>query len=123
MATEPIRTFAEFWPFYVRAHSRPNTRLMHGIGSILVVALLAGAIVLPNWWLVALAPIVGYGFAWYSHFFIEHNKPATFGHPFYSLAADYKMLYLALVGRMSAEVEKYCATRVDLPSSSLEAVE
>ena len=38
--------------------------------------------------------MVGYAFAWYAHFFVEGNKPATFGHPFYSLVADYRMLFL-----------------------------
>ena len=27
------------------------------------------------------APVVGYGFAWYSHFKFEKNKPATFQAP------------------------------------------
>ena len=58
------------------------------------------------WFLLAI-PIVGYGFAWYAHFFVEHNKPATFGHPFYSLAADYRMTFLMMAGRMDQEVARY----------------
>ncbi len=27
-------TFAEFWPVYVRAHSRPGTRLAHLMGTL-----------------------------------------------------------------------------------------
>ena len=38
---------------------------------------------------------------------VEHNKPATFGHPFYSLAADYRMTFLMMAGRMEEEVAKY----------------
>jgi hypothetical protein len=57
-----------------------------------------------------LIPVVAYGLAWYSHFFIEHNRPGTFGHPFYSLAADYKMAGLMLVGRMSDEVNRLSKT-------------
>jgi hypothetical protein len=56
-------------------------------------------------------PLIGYAFAWFSHFFVEHNKPATFGHPFYSLAADYVMVFKMLTGRMGAEVEKHCRQR------------
>ena len=67
--------------------------------------MLALACVVNLWFLVA-APLVGYAFAWYAHFFVEHNKPATFGHPFYSLAADYRMLFLMLAGRMNDEVRK-----------------
>lgn len=98
-------TFREFWPFYVRVHSKPATRVFHAIGSILVLVVIAVAIA-TSWWLLLLAPVIGYGFAWYSHFFVEGNKPATFGHPFYSLAADYVMLALTLTGRMGDQVRR-----------------
>lgn len=101
-----IRSFSEFWPYYVRAHSRPRTRLLHAIGSILALVFIALAIFKSPWYLIG-APVIGYAFAWYGHFFVEHNKPATFGHPFYSLAADYVMLWKILTGRMNEEVRKY----------------
>ena len=40
----------------------------------------------------------------FSHFFIERNRPATFGHPFYSLYGDYHMLFLMMAGRMDEQV-------------------
>ena len=101
-----IRSFSEFWPFYVRAHSRPRTRLLHAIGSILALICIVLGIVRNPWFFLG-APLIGYAFAWYAHFFIEHNKPATFGHPFYSIAADYVMLWKILTGRMDAEVRKF----------------
>ena len=103
-----IKTFTDFWPYYVRAHSRPRTRLLHAIGSVLAVACVMAALAL-NLWFLLLAPLIGYGFAWYAHFFVEGNKPATFGHPFYSLAADYRMLFLMMAGRMDEEVAKHGA--------------
>ncbi|SRR5581483_6414874 len=105
-----IRTFADFWPYYVRAHSKPRTRLLHAIGSVLAIATLGIALATNRWFFFAV-PVVGYAFAWYAHFFVEHNKPATFGHPFYSLAADYRMLFLMLAGRMDGEVAKHAGTR------------
>jgi hypothetical protein len=102
-----IGTFSEFWPYYVRAHSQPRTRLLHAIGSILALLCIVLAFV-KSWWFLLLAPVIGYAFAWYSHFFVEHNKPATFGHPFYSLAADYVMLWKTLTGRMGEEVARHC---------------
>jgi hypothetical protein len=101
-----IRTFADFWPHYVRAHSKPRTRVLHAIGSTLALAAIVGAIVYSRWLFLA-APVIGYSFAWYGHFFVEHNKPATFGHPFYSLAADYVMVWKMISGRMGAEVTKH----------------
>ena len=100
-----IRTFAEFWPHYVRAHAKERTRILHATGSILAVVMLGLAFAVSLWWLVAV-PVVGYGFAWSAHFFVEHNKPATFGHPFFSLAADYRMLFLMMAGRMDDEVAR-----------------
>jgi hypothetical protein len=101
-----IRTFTDFWPYYVRAHSKPRTRVLHAIGSILAIITLGIALALNRWLLIAV-PVIGYAFAWYAHFFVEHNRPATFGHPFYSLAADYRMLFLMLAGRMDGEVKRF----------------
>ena len=53
-----IRTFADFWPFYVRAHSRPRTRLLHAIGSILALVCIALAFV-KSWWFLLAAPVIG----------------------------------------------------------------
>lgn len=104
-----IRSFSEFWPFYVRAHSRPRTRVLHAIGSILALGFIVLGIAVSPWFFIG-APVIGYAFAWYAHFFVEHNKPATFGHPFYSLAADYVMLWKILTGRMDEEVRKFTTT-------------
>jgi hypothetical protein len=101
-----IARFAAFWPQYVRAHSRYRTRLLHAVGSVGAVIMVVLSFSVSLWFLLG-APLVGYAFAWYSHFVVEKNKPATFGHPFYSLIADYRMLFLMMAGRMDEEVAKY----------------
>jgi hypothetical protein len=102
-----IESFADFWPHYVRQHSRLQTRVLHAIGSVLAIVMLGLALAV-NLWLLLAVPIVGYSFAWYAHFFVEHNRPATFGHPLYSLMADYRMVFLMMAGRMDAEVARCC---------------
>ena len=69
---------------------QPLTRTLHGIGSVLAIGAVGLALAVNPWFLL-LAPLLGYGFAWYAHFVVEKNRPATFGHPFWSLAADYRI--------------------------------
>ena len=99
-------SFAEFWPIYVRAHSDPSTRLMHCAGTLLGWMILLAAIVTRHWRWMGLALVVPYALAWISHFFIEHNRPATFDHPLWSWWADQKMVAMMLSGKMAAEVNR-----------------
>lgn len=101
-------SFASFWPEYVRAHSHPGTRAIHLAGTLAGWALLIAAIALRHWWWIVLALIVSYALAWVSHFFVEHNRPATFEHPLFSWWADQKMVALMLAGKMNAEVRRCC---------------
>ena len=107
MASEPPRSYAEFWPVYLRAHSKRGTRVLHYLGTLLGLGLLASAALLADWRLALAAPVVGYAFAWAGHFGIEGNKPATFGHPLWSFASDFRMLGLALTGRLAAELQEH----------------
>ncbi len=92
-------TFAEFWPFYLREHSKASTRALHYVGTSLVVAIAVAAVLTGRWgWLIAL-PLAGYFFAWVAHFGVEKNRPATFTYPLWSLAADFRMWGLWLSGR------------------------
>ena len=66
--------------------------------------------------------VIGYACAWYSHFFIEGNKPATFGHPLYSFAADWVMISKMVRGTMDAEVERVTAQKVDVSPATGETM-
>ena len=95
-----IATFRAFWPYYVREHSRPITRALHFIGSTLVLAIAAAAVVTGRPWLLWATPVFGYGVAWVGHFGFEKNRPATFKYPLYSLMGDWVMLKDAFTGRI-----------------------
>lgn len=108
-ATNPgtrYASFAEFWPFYLREHSKPTTRALHYIGTTLVVAVAVFALVTGRyWWLLAM-PLAGYFFAWLAHFTVEKNRPATFTYPLWSLAGDFRMWWLWLAGRLGKELAR-----------------
>ena len=102
-----MKSFEEFWPFYVREHSRPATRALHAAGTITATAFLFALAATGRWPWLPLALVPGYAAAWVGHFFVEHNRPATFKHPLWSLMGDYKMVALMLAGRMGAEADRY----------------
>ena len=101
-----MRTFAEFWPHYVREHTHRGNRRLHFAGTLAVIVLAAATVATGRWWLVPALPVVGYGSAWLGHLLLEGNRPATLRHPLWSLAADFKMFALMAAGRMGGELEK-----------------
>lgn len=104
--TKTYSSFTEFWPFYLREHSKPMTRGLHYIGTSLVVALAGYAVFMGEWRLLIALPIAGYFFAWLAHFTVEKNRPATFTYPLWSLRADFRMWRLWLSGGLKAELER-----------------
>ncbi len=100
------QTHAEFWPFYLGEHSKPATRGLHLAGTSLAIAFVALAIVLRTWWLLLGAAIAGYLFAWVAHFFVEHNRPATFTYPWKSFVGDWRMWGLWVTGRLGRELRR-----------------
>jgi len=100
-------TYAEFWPRYLAAHSHRQTRALHYAGTGGGLVMLVVFVATRNWrWLIA-APIFGYGCAWTAHVAVERNKPETFGHPFWSLYSDFRMLALFLAGRLGSELRRH----------------
>ena len=106
MSGPEIETFEQFWDFYVGAHRKKSTRVLHFIGTTTAMACVAGGLLTKRRWLLLAAPIAGYGPAWIGHFFAEKNKPASFEYPLWSLRADFVMWWKTLRGEMQAEVDR-----------------
>ena len=88
----PFESFEDFYPYYLSEHRNGVCRLLHTVGSLIVLALLGSAIATRNPWLLLYCPLVGYGFAWIGHFVFEKIRPATFTYPLWSLRGDFVML-------------------------------
>jgi hypothetical protein len=97
-----FKTFADFYPFYLREHTNFMCRKLHFLGTCGVIAVLLLFFFTGLPMLLIFLPIIGYGFAWTGHFIYEKNRPATFKHPFYSLLGDFRMFWDILVGRLKA---------------------
>jgi len=95
MVPEKYTTFREFYPFYLSQHQNSVCRLLHFIGTSIIIVLLIFYVNTAKDLL--LIPFVGYGFAWTGHFFFEKNKPATFKYPIYSLMGDFVMFWQILL--------------------------
>src|ERR1700682_6179658 len=91
--TKPFASFAEFYTFYRAEQPTLACRRLHFIGSTLAVLCLVAFVVTfePLWLLAAI--LCGYAFALIGHFFFEHNRPATFKQPLYSLMGDWLMYW------------------------------
>lgn len=101
------KSFEEFWPYYLRAHTRPSTRAFHYAGSIAALVIVGVGLMISQDWRHILAGVIGgYAMAWIGHFFFEGNRPATFGNPFWSFKGDMRMLVLWLTGKLAPELEK-----------------
>lgn len=103
---ERYATMAEFWPFYLRQHAKRGTRALHLVGTAVALTCLVLAALWLNAWFLLGGLVAGYAFAWVAHYFVEHNRPATFTYPVKSFLSDWKMFGYFLVGRLGKELDR-----------------
>ncbi|MEY4711287.1 MAG: hypothetical protein RIS88_737 [Pseudomonadota bacterium] len=96
-----LRTFAEFYPYYLSEHSNRTCRRLHFVGTSLGLVCLALLLATGSWGWLPAGFACGYAFAWIGHFGFEKNRPATFKRPFYSLLGDWVMYRDILTGKIA----------------------
>ena len=104
--SDRIKTYSEFYRFYLTEHQNKTSRTLHFVGTFLVFIIIGIAIYFGWGWKWSLVPLVGYGFAWIGHAFFEKNKPATFKYPLWSLFSDFKLFFEILLGKRSFDSKK-----------------
>jgi hypothetical protein len=119
MADRKFASYDEFFLFYLTQHSDGRNRALHATGTITSLTFVAVMFAIGHAWYALLWPVIAYSFAWTGHFLIEHNKPATFGHPFWSFISDFRMVGLILTGKMSERLAQ--ATRQEASSIQAES--
>ncbi len=105
-AEKKYKSFWSFYSYYLTEHSDTNNRLLHFIGTGLIINFFIFGIALQNWWLMPAIPFCGYGFAWVGHFFIQKNRPATFTYPLYSFGSDFVMFRHVLTGQLDKKMQE-----------------
>ena len=98
--SKTFQTFDDFFIFYLRQHSCRANRWLHLLGTAVGLVTTIASIVLHHPWLALLWIPVGYAFSWAGHLLVEGNRPATWGHPGWSLLSDFRMLGLMISGRL-----------------------
>jgi len=100
MPDNKYQSFKEFYPFYLSQHQNKICRLLHFIGTNIVLIVLAFAFYTQHYFYLLMIPVIGYGFAWIGHFFFEKNRPATFTYPVYSFLGDWVMWWQMITFRL-----------------------
>ena len=108
--TPKFESFEEFWPHYLRAHSAPETRAMHILGTTIGFLGVAASLLTGRTRYLAAGIVGSYGSAWIGHFAFEGNTPAAFDNPRWSLEADMRMYRLWLEGKLDAEIKRVLGT-------------
>ncbi len=95
-----FHSFRDFYPFDLREHANRTSRRLHFAGTSLALLLIIAAFWTRSGWLAAIALLQGYTFAWVGLFFFEHNRPATFKHPWFSLLGDWHLWWDIITRKM-----------------------
>ena len=95
--SDRIKTFKEFYPFYLSEHRRLGTRVFHFIGTLLIFIVIIYVIQSGKERFLWYCPIFGFGLGWLSHAIFEKKIPLTFRYPVWTLIADFQMFFELII--------------------------
>lgn len=86
-----IEELNSFYPAYLQAHNDKGNRILHFIGASLFFILLAFAFILPNYWLIPVAIVVGYILPGIGHRFYQNNDSFRSSKPVICVICAFRM--------------------------------
>ena len=105
-----VQSFEDFWPHYVRMHTRPQTHVLHALGTFSAASFAALAIARRQPLFLLAAPLADYVLSQASHRLFEGNVTSPWKNHAWHARAELRMLRLVMSGRMRGEVAK-CASK------------
>lgn len=103
--------FEDYYKYYLSLHRHPLTKLFHVFGNLATVLYFLTLVSLSTtntYFLLGLPliPFVVYPFAWFSHLFVEKNKPAAWTHPIWAKVCDWVMIGELVTGHLKLDTRK-----------------
>jgi len=99
--------FSEYWPDYLREHSKPATRAMHYLQTVFGGAAILYCLATQSWVALIVTLVVIFLWALAAHKLVEGNSPAAATHPFWwSVVNDLRMFAHFITGTLAAELRK-----------------
>lgn len=104
MMKNRIKTFTEFYQFYLSQHSKLGTRIFHFAGTVIIIFVLFYVVKSGKERFLWYIPILGYGLSWFSHLVFEKNKPTSFKYPLWSFLSDLKLFFELLTRKQKFKI-------------------
>jgi hypothetical protein len=104
-----VQSFEDFWPHYVRLHTKPETQWIHAAATCTSIVLLTAAVARKSLFLAAISPFANHLIAQSSHRLFEANKSTPWKNQIWHTRAEIRMLRLVVTGRMAKEVSRHAS--------------
>ena len=101
-----VQRFEDFWPYYVRMHTRQATHVLHAIATLSAALMLVAGVVFHQPLFFVLAPLVDFAISQFSHRLFEKNRTLPWRNTVWHTRAELRMFRLTVTGRMMGEVLK-----------------
>ena len=101
-----IRSFNDFWPRWLRAHSSRATVVSHVVGLALSLALAGAMLASGMIFFLVLAVVPALGGAAVGHRLSPRKDRVSPDHPEWAARADLRLFGLAVTGKLGAEIER-----------------